>query len=118
MSDSSTSTSPEIIKVKQQLHRISTTIFTTLYWKCITIEEAVIINTATYHDTILVDFEDSDPSTIHITHAITRTKYTDLNSDVFGVPPFCFGEADSTPTTVEYFTEEGFDQIPELTHTH
>ena len=118
MSDSSASTNPEIIEVKQQLHRISTTIFITLYWKCITIEEAVIINTAMYKDSILVDFEYSDPSTIHITHAITRTKYTDLNIEVFGVPPFCFGEADFTPTTVEDFTEEVFYQIPELTHTH
>jgi len=74
MSDSSASTNPEIIEVKKQLHRISTTIYTTLYWKCITIKEAVIINTATYKDNILVDFEDSDPSTIHITHAITLTK--------------------------------------------
>ena len=117
MSDSSASTNPEIIEVKQKIHRISTTTFTTLYWKCITIEEAVIINTSTYRDNILVDFEDSDPSTIHITPAVTCTKYTDLNIEVFGVPPFCFGEADSTPTTVEYFTEEGFDQITELTHT-
>ena len=70
-----------------------------------------------YKDSILVDFEYSDPSTIHITHAITRTKDTDLHSEVFGVPPFCLGEAEATPTTVEYFTEEGFDQIPELTHT-
>jgi len=111
---------PEYIEVKQKLNRISTTVYTTPYWKCLSIEESVVINTSKYavEGNILCDFEDSDPLVTYISHSITPTHHTDLFSDVFGVPPFCFGEADASVTTVEYYTEGALDLIPQLTHTH
>ena len=109
---------PETITVTQTLRKRVDSKWITPYWTAHQIEYHTVENTSVYclYRKTLLQTEDSDPFNSFITLSITRNRGTDLETAIFGIPPFNKEDAHTSSAFAEYFTLDKFVAVPELAH--